>query len=250
MVAQPDDGPFGNVRRRKYLAVGRCLGSLRTLYMTLCRRLDVEENIRFRVFSVLKPPLWIVSQVSFSALCCGGVGWRVSGPTPTECLGECYSTFVAEGNQSWNIWHEVGQVSLRWVTLSSTSMKFVRIRKVSSDCHVRRGIWFISVEMIIWFLGSFRVINRWWVKYSLMESLDIKQVSYLSAWVSDPVLDAVVSLLIIRSAGRRSGWRRRMFVLQSNFPCGDGCLSRWIKKFSLCPDGEMRPEMAPDWGVM
>ena len=55
--------------------------------------------------------------VSFSALCCGGVGWRVSGPTPTECLGECYSTFVVEGNQSWNIWHDVGQVSLRWVTL-------------------------------------------------------------------------------------------------------------------------------------
>ena len=182
------------------------------------RRLDVEGIICPEVFSILKYHFWIAHAFHSSIAAEALAGGLAAQREPSACVS---ATFVVEKNQSWSIWHGVGQVSLRWVTLSSTSMRFVRIWEMSSDCHVRRGIWFVSVEMIIWFLGTFRVMNRR-IKYSLMKSLDIKQVSYLSAWVSDPVL-STVSLLIIRSAGRRSDWGS-LFCSQIFFVETDACL--------------------------
>ena len=46
---------------------------------------------------------------------------------------------------------------------------------------------FVSVETILWFLGLFRVLNRW-MKDSLMDSLENIRAYYVSALISNPVL--------------------------------------------------------------
>jgi hypothetical protein len=146
------------------------------------RRLDVEGIICPEVFSILKCHFWIAHAFHSSIAAEALAGRLAAQREPSACVS---ATFVVEKNQSWSIWHGVGQVSLRWVTLSSTSMRFVRIWEMSSDCHVRRGIRFVSVEMIIWFLGTFRVMNRR-IKYSLMKSLDISR--YLICLLESEIL--------------------------------------------------------------
>jgi len=78
--------------------------------------------------------------------------------------------------------------SMSFVWLLHGKSEFVRVWKVSSSsCRVRRWTFFVSVETILWFLGLFRVMNRW-MKDSLMGSLENIRAYYVSALISNPVL--------------------------------------------------------------
>jgi hypothetical protein len=77
--------------------------------------------------------------------------------------------------------------SMSFVWLLHGKSEFVCVWKVSSSCRVRRWTCFVSVETILWFLGLFRVMNRW-MRDSLMDSLENIRAYYVSALISNPVL--------------------------------------------------------------
>ena len=77
--------------------------------------------------------------------------------------------------------------SMSFVWLLHGKSEIVRVREVSSSYRVRMWTFFVSVDTILWFLGLFRVMNRW-MKDSLMDSLDNIRAYDVSALISNPVL--------------------------------------------------------------
>ena len=113
------------------------------VHFEIGRRLNDEENIFPGVFSILNYHVWITHDAFHSSIAAEALAGRLAAQR--EPIVRVSASFAVERSQSWNIWHDVGQVSLRWVKLSWTRVNFVPMRKVSS------GIMFISVyDSFLW----------------------------------------------------------------------------------------------------